>query len=259
MKFYFFFLILLSSFVLGCSNKADEEKPNIVWIMIEDWGYDLSCYGANGVNTPFVDKLASQGVMFTNSYCTSPVCSPSRSAMLTGFHQNYTGTNQHRTIGPGFQKKELPYDIQPVTLLLEDAGYYTCLMNSKKTDHNFIVNRPLFMGDDWSKRAEGQPFFAQVTFTGTHRKWMRDTENPIDENTIELPPYYPDHPLARRDWANGLEAMQVVDRKIGALLKRLEEEGLYDNTLVFMIGDNGRCMPRGKVCHEACTCHYHLS
>ena len=102
------------------------------------------------------------------------------------------------------------------------------------------------MGKDWSERAAGQPFFAQITFTGTHRKWMRDPERPINIAEVELPPYYPDLPLAKRDWANGLEAAQRVDRQIGALLQRLEDEGLEENTLVFLIGDNGRCMPRGK-------------
>ncbi|MCK5104009.1 MAG: sulfatase-like hydrolase/transferase, partial [Cyclobacteriaceae bacterium] len=79
-----------------------------------------------------------------------------------------------------------------------------------------------------------------------HRRWKRDTENPIEIEDVVLPPYYPQTNMAKRDWANGLEAMQVVDRQVGEVLKRLEDEGLADNTVVFIIGDNGRCMPRGK-------------
>jgi N-sulfoglucosamine sulfohydrolase len=241
-------ILLIIIAISGCtfSPKTAGDKPNIVWIMMEDWGYELSCYGAKGVHTPNIDHFAAAGIRYTNSFCTAPVCSPSRSAMITGFYQNYIGANQHRTEGPGFEKKSLPYGIKPITHLLEEAGYYTCLMETRKTDCNFLTDKPLFMGEDWSKRAEGQPFFAQITYGGTHRKWLRDPERPIDIADVELPPYYPDHPLAKRDWANGLEAAQRVDRQIGEILQRLEDEGLAENTLVFIIGDNGRCMPRGK-------------
>lgn len=239
-------LVLLPVFVFA-SDGQQKQKPNIVWIMLEDWGYQLSCYGEKGINTPNVDKVAAEGVRFTNSFATAPVCSPSRSAMITGFHQNYIGANQHRTgQGSGFEKKPLPYGIKPITHLLEEAGYFTCFMETRKTDLNFTLDKPVYLGKDWSERAEGQPFFAQLTFPGTHRRWQRDEQNPIDIKNIVLPPYYPQIDFAKRDWANGLEAMQVVDRQVGAVLDRLEKEGLAENTIVFIIGDNGRCMPRGK-------------
>lgn len=228
----------------SCVEKMPENKPNIVWIMMEDWGYQLSCYGEPGIQTPNIDKFAEEGIRFTESFCTAPVCSPSRSAMITGFHQNYIGANQHRT--PEQDKRPLPFGIKPVTHLLEEAGYFTCFMESRKTDLNFVLDRPVYQGKDWSERAANQPFFAQLTFTKTHRKWHRDPENPIGSHQVELPPYYPQSDLGKRDWANGLESAQIVDREIGKVLKRLEDEGLAENTLVFIIGDNGRCMPRGK-------------
>ena len=226
-------------------KKMYGKRPNILWILIEDWGYDLSCYGAKGVKTPNIDKLASQGVRFNHSFCTAPVCSPSRSAMMTGFQQIYIGCGQHRTEGPGFERKELPFGIKPIPHLLEEAGYFTCLMD-KKTDCNFVTSRPLFMGKDWSERKNNQPFYAQISFQGTHRVWKRDTIRPVDIQTVEVPPYYPDVPFIRRDIANGMEAVQNVDREIGKLLKRLDEERLTENTLVFFIGDNGKCIARGK-------------
>lgn len=244
---FFIFSILCFSILVGCSSeKKADEKPNIVWIMLEDWGYQLSCYGEPGVNTPNVDRVAANGMRFTNSFCTAPVCSPSRSAMITGFHQNYIKANQHRTNGSGFERKPLPYSIKPITHLLEEAGYFTCFMQTRKTDFNFTLDKPVYQGEDWSERKDGQPFFAQLTFPGTHRRWKRDEQNPIDIKEVRLPPYYPQTDLARRDWANGLEAMQNVDRQVGEVLKRLEDEGLAENTVVFIIGDNGRCMPRGK-------------
>lgn len=263
MKKFVILILALLNFI-GCKAQVKKmfgERPNILWIMIEDWGYELSCYGAKGVHTPNIDRLASEGIRFTHSMCTSPVSSPSRSAMMTGFQQIYIGAGQHRTDGPGFVKKELPYGIKPIPHLLEEAGYYTCILDNK-TDCNFTTEKPLFIGKDWSGRKEGQPFYAQVSFGGTHRTYERvakvkpshdspymagrDTINPVDIKAVDVPPYYPDVPFTRRDIALGMEAVQNVDREIGKLLKRLDDEGLTKNTLVFFIGDNGYCMPRGK-------------
>jgi len=98
-------LLFVLFVVVGCNVKPFgwQERPNFVWIMLEDWGYQLSCYGEPGIHTPNIDELATEGIRFTNSFCTAPVCSPSRSAMITGFHQNYIGANQHRTQGKGWK------------------------------------------------------------------------------------------------------------------------------------------------------------
>jgi N-sulfoglucosamine sulfohydrolase len=241
----FFTLIVTVTCVLSHHAATPDSRPNILWILIEDWSPDLSCYGTKGIYTPHVDQLAAEGIRFETAFTTSPVCSTSRSAMMTGFHQNYIGANQHRTPVP--DKQPLPYGIRPIPHLLADAGYFTCLM-SNKTDMNFLpaTKAELFQGQDWSDRAPGQPFFARITFGGTHRLWNRDPSRPIDIADVELPPYYADTPFNRRDWANGFEQMQQVDREVGELLQRLEDEGLAENTLVFFIGDHGRCHIRGK-------------
>ncbi|RMG33501.1 MAG: DUF4976 domain-containing protein [Planctomycetota bacterium] len=218
-------------------------RPNILWITIEDWGPYLSCYGTKGIHTPHLDKLAAEGIRYRWAFTTAPVCSTSRSAMMTGFHQNFIGAHQHRE----YHKKPLPHGIKPIPHLLQQAGYFTCLM-SRKVDVNFLPDKreELFMGNDWSQRKPGQPFFARITFAGTHRAWKRDPQRPIDIDDIELPPQYADTPFCRRDWANGLEQMQIVDREVGRLLKRLDDEGLRDSTLVFFIADHGICHIRGK-------------
>jgi len=167
--------------------------------------------------------------------------------MITGFHQLYIDCQHHRTMGPGFEKKHLPHGIKPITQLLEEAGYFTCLMD-EKTDLNFLYDKPLYMGKDWSERKEGQPFYAQFTFNGTDFNWKRtrpDTLNPVDPDAIEIPPYYPDSPISRRDYANAYESMQREDARIGQLLKRLDDEGLTQNTLIIFAADNGFSMPRG--------------
>jgi N-sulfoglucosamine sulfohydrolase len=246
------FLILLLAFLnlTGCKSQVKKmygKRPNIIWIMIENWGHELSCYGAKGVYSPNIDRLASEGIRFTNSFCTSSVSSPSRSAMMTGFQQLYIGCDPHRKSGPGYVREKLPYGIKPIPVLLQDAGYFTCLMD-RKTDCNFITERPLFMGKDWSERKAGQPFFAQISFNGTDWNWQKqrpDTINRVNMNAIEIPPYYPDLPITRRDYATGYECLQKVDKEIGRLLKRIDDEGLTENTLVFFIADNGISMPRG--------------
>ena len=103
--------------------------------------------------------------------------------MMTGFHQNYIRAHQHRT----HEKHPLPHGIRPIPHLMRDAGYYTALL-SRKTDCNFIPTEKseLFEGDDWSGRAEGQPFFARITFGGTHRSWNRDPERPIDIADVDV-------------------------------------------------------------------------
>ena len=243
-------LLSLLLIATACAARADDtdardadERPNMLWVTIEDWGPDLSCYGTPGIHTPHVDRLASEGIRYEWAFTTSPVCSTSRSAMMTGFHQNFIGANQHRE----HNKQPLPSGVRPIPHLLADAGYFTALM-SRKIDCNFTPNThsDLFMGNDWKQRKPGQPFFARITFGGTHRAWKRDPQRPIKAEDVELPPYYADTKFVRRDWANGLEQMQLVDREIGALLKRLDDEGLADNTLVFFIGDHGRCHIRGK-------------
>ena len=241
-EFQILIVAVLTSFSTFHSVTADE-RPNVLWIAIEDWSPDLSCYGTKGIHTPHVDQLASEGIRYNLAFTTSPVCSTSRSAMMTGFHQNYIGAHQHRE----HDKKPLPHGIKPIPHLFAEAGYFTALM-SWKTDCNFTPNSKseLFMGQDWSERKDDQPFFARITFGGTHRSWKRDPQRPIDISDVELPPYYADTDFVRRDWANGLEQMQIVDREVGALLKRLDDEGLADNTIVFFIGDHGRCHIRGK-------------
>lgn len=243
MKRHRIYALLLSLFLAWSGSGIAADRPNILWITIEDWSADLSCYGTKGIDTPNVDKLAAQGIRYERAFTTSPVCSTSRSAMMTGFHQNYIGANQHRETN----KKPLPHGVRPVPHLLADAGYFTALM-SWKTDCNFLpdTKEELFMGTDWNQRKPDQPFFSRITFGATHRAWNRDPLRPIDIKDVEVPPQYADTPFVRRDIANGLEAMQGVDREVGALLKRLDDEGLTGSTLVFFISDHGICQIRGK-------------
>lgn len=236
----------------GCAAGPEQSgpRPNVLWLISEDTSPDLACYGDTTVKTPWLDQLAHDGAMFTNAFVTGPVCSASRSAFMTGMYQTCIGAHNHRSHRRDGYK--LP---EPAALITEDfrqAGYFVCNcdgLNYKKpgkTDWNFTPPADAFDGTDWSQRQPGQPFFAQINFGLTHRPFKRDERNPIDPERVELPPYYPDHPVARRDWADYLESIQLLDTEIGVALTWLEKEGLAENTIVMYFGDHGRPHVRGK-------------
>lgn len=225
-------------------------RPNILWLISEDTSPDLACYGHPLVKTPNLDKLAAEGARYTNAFAAGPVCSASRSGFMTGMYQTSIGAHHHRS------HRDDGYVLRPpvavITEFFRRAGYYTCNaagLNYKqkgKTDWNFTPTTQAFDGTDWSQRQPGQPFFAQINFNHTHRDFKRDKKNPIDPSRVELPPYYPDHPIARRDWADYLESVQLLDTEIGVTLQWLEKEGMANNTIVMYFGDHGRCHVRGK-------------
>lgn len=222
-------------------------QPNVLWIYGEDLYPNLACYGTPVVQTPNIDRFASEGALFKNAFVTCPVCSPSRSGIITGRYQTSIGAHNHRSK----RDTPLPDDVRLITDYFRDAGYYTC--NSPgppfdkpgKTDFNF-QRKGAFDGIDWSEQAAGQPFYAQNNITDTHRYFTPDPETPIDPDAVEIPPYYPDHPLVRKDWAMYLESVQIFDKKVGQVLQRLEDEGIADNTIVFLISDHGRAHIRDK-------------
>lgn len=239
----------LTASLAGSSCQSPGPRPNILWIIGEDFSPDLGCYGNRGVHTPNIDRLAAQGVLYTNAFVTAPVCSASRSALATGMYQTSIGAHNHRSHRDDGYK--LPAGVRLFTEHLREAGYHTSnlkggeLEGTGKTDFNFNVDKP-YDGADWSERGQGQLFYAQINFSETHRAFKRFPDRPIDPRSIELPPYYPDHPAMRLDWALYLETAQHLDRKVGRVLERLDKEGLAEDTVVIFFGDHGRPMPRGK-------------
>ncbi len=233
-----FFVAL--ALAIGAQLQA-AEKPNIVWIIGDDLGAELGCYGYKGVRTPHLDKLASQGTRFTAAFATSPVCSSSRSAFMTGRYQTSIGAHHHRTM----KKKPLREDVHPITHHLRKAGYQ-CISHrdhgaNGKVDCNFTTpNEKMF--DDTIIKGDA-PFFLYVNFKEPHRKF-KSPGNP--EAKFKLPPQYPDHPEIRADWAAYLAEVEAFDAKVGNFLKWLEDEGLTENTIIFLFGDHGRPHVWGK-------------
>ena len=229
---------------VGAAGGQAGGRPNILWIISEDTGPEFGCYGYPLVHTPNVDGLAAQGVRFTNAFTTTPVCSTSRSSFMTGMYATTIGAHNHRSHrNDGFT---LPAGVHVFTKYLRDAGYFTALCGSRKTDWNFKTRVPPYDSHSWDDLKSHQPFFAQYQFAETHRKFKRCKDHPVDPAKVTLPPYYPDHPVAREDWALYLETVNVLDRKIGTVLRKLDEDGLAEDTIVFYFGDHGRAHVRGK-------------
>lgn len=254
-------LLLLAILVVpaACTSEATG-PPNIVWIVAEDQSDHYGPYGEELAKTPNLDRLAAEGAVFTRAFVTAPVCSPSRSALITGMYQTTIGAHNHRS-GRGDLKIHLPDDVEPAPAILRRAGYYVANAGFRgdgdlvrgKTDYNFEYRRDLYDGIDWSGRAEGQPFFAQFQLRGGKRRNQRTLEatqgvqtSGIEPDKVKLPPYYPDDPDLRRDWAQYLESIENADWEVGRILERLEAEGLAESTVVFFLTDHGVSHARGK-------------
>lgn len=229
-------------------------RPNVLWLIAEDIGTDLGCYGDKDARTPNLDRLASQGCMYRHAFSTGPVCSSSRSALMTGMYQTSFGAQNHRSHrDDGYR---LPEGFVLLTDRLRAAGYFTANVvqlpppitwrGAGKTDWNFQPAAKPFDSAKWTDLKTHQPFYAQVNIHETHRMYEKAKENPTDPATVTPPPYLPDHPIARDDWARYHDSIHVLDGKIGQILAELDQEGLADNTVIFFFGDHGRECFRGK-------------
>jgi arylsulfatase A-like enzyme len=244
------FACLIGELCLPAAPATPPNRPNILWIIGDDLGVELGCYGVSIMRTPAIDQLASQGARFTRCFTTAPVCSPSRSALMTGMYQTTINAHNHRSL------TRLPPDVRPITDHFRRAGYYTAnvktiapgLESHGKTDYNFTVEKP-FDGEDFDDLTNHQPFFAELQFTEPHRgSWKpgQSLEYRVDPAKVDLPPYYPKDTVVRKDWAGYLDVIDYLDTKVAAVLKRLAEHKLDQNTIIFFFGDNGRCHVRDK-------------
>ncbi|NQT17498.1 MAG: sulfatase-like hydrolase/transferase, partial [Planctomycetes bacterium] len=221
------------------------ERPNVLWITCEDMSPNLGCYGDTYAQTPNLDRLAARGVRYTHVFSHAGVCAPSRSGLITGMYPTSLGSHHMRcsTTLPDFVKCFPEY--------LREAGYFCT--NQSKTDYNFPV--PPNAWDvsrggkaHWRNRADGQPFFSVFNLTITHESRIRAEYDKLEHNPDEavLPPYLPDTPLVRRDWARYHDLITHMDTQAGDLLEQLEEDGLADETIVFFFSDHGVGLPRAK-------------
>ncbi|HCQ32731.1 MAG TPA: hypothetical protein DIV54_04465, partial [Verrucomicrobiales bacterium] len=243
--------------------RARRLYPNILWITAEDMSPYLGCYGDEFATTPNLDRFARESVRYTRAFAAAPVCSPSRACLITGITTVSLGAHQMRSAFP------IPDRVKAFPSYLRKTGYFTS--NNVKTDYNNGAAQRL-IAEAWNEsindahwrsnqREEGQPFFSVFNDMSTHQSrttvwphevFIREIQSKLAEEQIHdpmkvpLPPYYPDTPLIRKEWARMYDCVTVMDRNTGRLLKELEEDGLADNTIVFFYSDHGTGMPRGK-------------
>lgn len=247
-----------------CSTETQkEQKPNILWIMLEDTAPLLSAYGTTIISTPNIDSLADNGILFTSAFMPAPVCSPSRSSMITGVMSTTLGLHNHHSARTPESAIYLPDSVKTVPEVFKEAGYFT--FNNGKDDYNFTYDRKDLYNQDYMQHAlygkkgvnldfselkNKMPFFGQVQLSGGKEifssTFKERVATPVDRSKVELPPYLPDHPAIVEEYANHLDAIQITDRKVGAIIEDLRKNGLLDNTIVFFFSDHGMRMTRNK-------------
>jgi arylsulfatase A-like enzyme len=261
---------------------GETERPNILLLMAEDMSPRVGAFGDPVAVTPTLDRLASEGVRFANVFTAAGVCAPSRAAQITGMHPASIGAQHMRASNApaGGYKAVPPPEVKAYPELLRAAGYFT--FTDDKLDYQFSEIRggtgPFTIWDsegtdaDWSEREPDQPFFGLINFIQTHESGVfpplstkkltgkylafqrfraQHFENP-DENVVvtpdevEVPPYYPDERTVRVAIARHYNNIALMDRQVGKILERLEQDGLADRTIVIWTTDHGDGLPRAK-------------
>ncbi|WP_282136793.1 sulfatase family protein [Seonamhaeicola maritimus] len=250
-KLLFFLLILLT--IQSCKTQVAElPAPNIVWITSEDNSkHYIKLFDENGVATPNIESLASQGVVFNHAFSNAPVCSVARSTLITGSYTPRIGAQFHRKI----QQVPMPEGLEMFPAYLRQAGYYTT--NNSKEDYNLVKSDSVW--DDsskkatWKNRKEGQPFFHVFNLGDSHESRLHFTEekmknNPTatDINTVFVQPNHPNTDLFKYTNAFYRDRMVHIDKQLGDVVKELEEAGLMDSTIIFYYGDHGGVLPGSK-------------
>lgn len=239
-----FIALLLGTAVSLGDCHAQSFRPNILWITSEDNGNELGCYGDQYATSPNIDALAAQGIRFRHCWSNAPVCAPARTTIISGMYATSLGASNMRS------RVKRAAGTMLLPEMLRAHGYY-CSNNSKE-DYNFVpAGKPW---DDsstkahWRNRPEGKPFFSVFNFTISHESQIRTRPHPPkhDPANVPLPPYHPDLPEVRQDWAQYYDKIEAMDSQVGAILQQLREDNLEDSTIIFYFGDHGSGMPRSK-------------
>ncbi|MFM7181426.1 MAG: sulfatase-like hydrolase/transferase [Verrucomicrobiales bacterium] len=250
-------LLLVASFANAqtTASPAPPARPNILWLTAEDICPNLGCYGDIYAVTPNLDRFATQAVRYTHAFGISGVCAPNRSCLITGVFPTRLGSQGMRST------TTLPKAVKCFSEYLREAGYYCT--NNAKTDYNFAVPKSAWDENGpkghWRNRKPDQPFFAVFNYEVCHESQIRVPESKYQQNTARLtpaqrrdpaktpvPPFHPDTPEVRRDWARYYDNITAMDYQIADKLKELEDAGLAEDTIVFFFGDNGTGLPGMK-------------
>ena len=233
----------------GAAVKGSGKRPNIVFALADDWGWPhAGAYGDPVVKTPHFDRLAKEGVLFTNAYISSPSCTPSRNAVLTGQY--------HWRLGPG---ASLWSTLDPTTptypLLLKKAGYHIGSWRKSWGPGNLKAWKDHPAGKPCKgfnafldARPKDAPFCFFYGTSDPHRGYKKDSgaKSGMNLSKIKLFECFPDSPEVRGDVADYYYEVQRWDRDVGKAVAKLKEIGELENTIIVMTGDHGMPFPRCK-------------
>ena len=225
-------------------------RPNFIFFITDDISWnDLGCYGNKKMQTPQIDRIAAEGVVFDNAYLAISSCSPSRCSMITGRYPHNTGAPELHT--------KLPTSQFAFPQALRNAGYYTVLsgknhMGDVQRAFDKISNgKGPGCEEDWidilQQRPKDKPFFFWFASKDAHRDWQFNDQAPVyDPDEIPVPPYLYDGPRTREDLAGYYHEVSRTDTYAGKLRQELERQGIAENTYFIYCSDNGMPFPRTK-------------
>jgi N-sulfoglucosamine sulfohydrolase len=259
----------------GCQTPATAKsgqgrQPNILLAIADDWGWPhASIAGTKGLNTPNFDRVAREGVLFTNTFCAAPQCSPNRAALLTGRHiGQLEEAGTHSSLFPN------KFRVYPD--LLENSGYHVgytgkgwdpgnwrkggWLRNPAGPEYNqrkhnsapWIGINPIDYAGNFeaflAKRNKGAPFCFWYGGHEPHRKYEEGSglKSGKKLEDVHVPAFLPDDAAVRSDMLDYFLEIEWFDAQLGAMLQKLEALGELENTLVVVTGDNGMSFPRAK-------------
>ncbi|MFW9867259.1 MAG: sulfatase, partial [Candidatus Thorarchaeota archaeon] len=238
-------------------------RPNIILFITHDQGQFLGCYDSpqtpNSLNTLNIDKIAKNGIKFTNYFCTAPQCSPSRSSILTSLYPHQNGlmglVNRGWTLPPTNKTlpmylKECGYSTHLIGLQHESRdpktlGYDTISRRGREYKYSCRNMEKLYNRFLSEHKNDRTPFYACFGVWEAHRPF-NGWGDPVNPNIVKIPRYLPDHQIIRGDLADYYSAIQVVDKTIAVIWDILEDTGLKDNTLFIYTTDHGEPYPRAK-------------
>lgn len=243
-------MLIVTSLIAGVTPSQESKRPNILFAMADDWGWPhAGAYGDEVVKTPTFDRLCREGARFEHAYVSSPSCTPSRNAILTGqaFYRLGEGANLHSTLNvahPTFMR------------MLEQSGYRVGHWrkawgpgNAKAGGYDSNPCGPNSKFDAFlATQPKDQPFCFWFGTSDPHRGYKRHSgrDAGIDTGKVRVPAFFPQHDDVRGDIADYYFEVQRWDREVGEALALLEERGELDNTVVVMTGDHGMPFPRCK-------------
>ncbi len=230
-------------------------KPNIVLYVVDDQGMgDAGCYGHPAIETPALDALAKEGVVFDNAFCTSASCSPSRSVILTGKHNHSTG---QYGLSHWVYHFSTFSDVKSLPVLLSDAGYRTACYGkfhvAPREVYRFDTYAPLDRPEVMADRCEqyitadkSRPFFLYFCTMEPHRPFPRDESDEFDPADVIVPDFLPDIPECRKELAQYYGSVNQADKGLLRLMEVLKRTGHWDDTLIIYCSDNGIAFPGAK-------------